>query len=178
MDIGKRIKELRLAHGLTQDELALRAGLTKGFISLLERNKSSVSLEALSEVVTVLGESLSDFFLPDAEKRFVFGRQDRVTVENQQIDRFELLVPGSTTMAMEPCLLVLAPQERLGPQEPHNGEELGYVVKGRVSILLGALSCIAKAGDCFSYKARQQHSILNVGHLPAQVLLITWPPQF
>ena len=63
MDVGKRIKELRLANQLTQDELALRAKLTKGFISLLERNKSSVSLDSLSGVLSVLGENLSTFFL-------------------------------------------------------------------------------------------------------------------
>ena len=178
MDIGKRIKELRLANQLTQHELALRAEVTKGFISLLERNKSSVSLDTLLEVLTVLGENLSMFFSADTFKLFVFGKQDRVQVNNQGIAKFELLIPGSTTMAMEPCLLVLAPKERLSHGGPHNGEELGYVIRGRVSISLGRKSSIAKAGNCFSYKAHEEHSILNVGRSSAEVLLVTWPPQF
>ena len=177
MDIGKRIQEIRTAHQLTQEELAVRAGVTKGFISLLERNKSSVSLETLEAVLEVLGERLSSFFSTDATQPFVFGKQDRTALEDQGSDKFELLVPGSTTMAMEPVRMVLAPGQRFGPHASHNGEEFGYVIRGRLSITLGRRSSIAKAGDSFSYKAQQEHSIRNVGRSPAEVLFVTWPPQ-
>src|ERR1700733_2226878 len=105
VDIGKRIREIRTAHQLTQEELAVRAGVTKGFISLLESDKSSVSLETLSAVLEVLGERLSSFFSTDAIQPFVFGRQERTALDDQGCDKFELLIPGSTTMAMEPCRL-------------------------------------------------------------------------
>ena len=178
MDIGGRIREVRLANQLTQKELADRAGVTKGFISLLERNKSSVSLETLSAVLEVLGEPLSAFFSPDATQPFVFGKQDRTALEDRGCDKFELLVPGSTTMAMEPVRIVLGPGQRFGPHASHNGEEFGYVIRGRLSVMLGRRSTIAKAGDSFSYKAQQEHSIKNVGRSPAELLFVTWPPQF
>ncbi len=178
MDIGKRIREFRLAHQLTQQELAVRAGVTKGFISLLERDKSSVSLETLSEVLAVVGERISTFFSADALQPFVFGRQDRTSLSDQGIEKFELLIPGSTTMAMEPCRLVLAPGQGLRPHGSHSGEEFGYVIRGRVSITLGRRSAIAKAGDSFSYKAQPEHSMQNAGRSPAEVLFVTWPPQF
>ena len=178
MNIGKQIKDLRLGNQLTQEELAVRAGVTKGFISLLERDKSSVSLETLSEVLAVLGESLSSFFSVSTAASFVFGKQNRVAINNQAIDKFQLLIPGSTTMAMEPCLLTLAPQQKLWHKEPHNGEEFGYVIRGRVSIGVGRRAYTAKAGECFSYKSQQEHFVLNVGRSPAEVLLVTWPPQF
>ena len=108
----------------------------------------------------------------------MFGKQERTAFNNQRIDKFELLIPGSTTMAMEPCLIVLAPRQRLAHGGSHNGEEFGYVIRGRVSVRLGRRSSIAKAGDCFSYKADQEHSILNVSRSMAKVLIITWPPQF
>lgn len=178
MDIGKRIRDFRLAHQLTQQELAVRAGVTKGFISQLERNKSSISLETLAGVLEVLGERLNTFFSSDALQPFVFGKQDRTQLNDQGCDKFELLVPGSTTMAMEPCRLVLAPGQRFGPHGAHNGEEFGYVIKGRLSISLGRRSAIAKAGDSFSYKAQQEHSMRNIGRSPSEVLFVTWPPQF
>ncbi|MBI1873248.1 MAG: cupin domain-containing protein [Acidobacteria bacterium] len=178
MDIGKRIKEFRLAHQLTQQELANRAGVTKGFISLLERNKSSVSLETLSEVLEVLGERISTFFSSDALQPFVFGRHDRTALADQGADKFELLIPGSTTMAMEPCRLVLGAGQRLRLHAAHSGEEFGYVIKGRVAVSLGRRSAVAKAGDAFTYKAQQEHSLQNVGRSAAEVLFVTWPPQF
>ena len=75
MDLGKRIRELRLANQLTQDELAARSDLSAAFISLLESNKSSVSIEYLTKVLTVLGETLSDFFSTEDQKAFVFGKK-------------------------------------------------------------------------------------------------------
>jgi transcriptional regulator with XRE-family HTH domain len=178
VDIGKRIQEIRLAHQVTQEELAVRAGVTKGFISQLERNKSSVSLETLEAVLEVLGERLSTFFSTDARQPFVFNKQDRTALEDLGCDKFELLVPNSTTMAMEPVRMVLGPGQRFGPHTSHNGEEFGYVIRGRLSVTLGRRSSVAKAGDSFSYKAQQEHSFKNVGRSPAEVLFVTWPPQF
>jgi len=178
MDIGKRIKELRLANQLTQDELAARSDLSAAFISMLERNKSSVSIEYLIKVLTVLGENLSDFFSSDDKKTYVFGKKDRVEIKDQGIDKFELLIPTSTTMAMEPAKLVIAQNQKFGPIKPHSGEEIGYIIKGRVLIYLDKRKKIAKAGCCFQYKADQEHSFENVGKSIAEILLTTWPPQF
>jgi transcriptional regulator with XRE-family HTH domain len=178
MDIGKRIKELRLANQLTQDELAARSDLTAAFISMVESNKSSISLEYLIKILTVLGESLSNFFSSDDQKAYVFAKKDRVEIKDQGIDKFELLIPTSTTMAMEPSRLVIGQKQKLGPIKPHSGEEIGYVIKGRVLICLDKRKKLAKAGSCFQYKADQEHSFENVGKSEAEILLITWPPQF
>lgn len=167
-----------MGHHLTQQELAVRAGLTKGFISLLERNKSSVSLETLTEVLAVLGEPINTFFSSEGRQPFVFGKQDRTPLNDQGCDKFELLIPGSTTMAMEPCRLVLGPGQRTRPHGSHSGEEFGYVIRGRVSIMLGRRTAIAKAGDSFNYKAQHEHSMQNAGRSPAEVLFVTWPPRF
>jgi transcriptional regulator with XRE-family HTH domain len=178
MDIGKRIKELRLANQLTQDELAARSDLSAAFISMLESNKSSVSIEYLTKVLTVLGESLSDFFSSDDKRTYVFGKRDRVEIKDLGIDKFELLIPGSTTMAMEPSKLVIAQNQIFGPIKPHSGEVIGYIIKGRVLICLDKRKNIAKTGFCFQYRADQEHSFVNIGKSIAEILLITWPPQF
>jgi transcriptional regulator with XRE-family HTH domain len=177
MDIGRRMKELRLGSGLTQEELAARTSLTKGFISLLERNKTSVSLDTLSHILTVLGESLSNFFAPEESRTVVFQKKDRVLVEESGIAKFELLVPASTNWLMDPSLLTLAPNEQLGPHEPHSGEEFGFVLRGGLIIGLGRTRYNAKRGDCFYYKAEQKHFLANSGVSEAVVLLITAPPQ-
>ena len=64
LNIGSKIKALRLASDLTQEELANRARLTKGFISQLENEKfqTSISLDSLADILDALGVSLSEFF--------------------------------------------------------------------------------------------------------------------
>jgi transcriptional regulator with XRE-family HTH domain len=69
MKIGERIKNLRKLSALTQEELAERAGLTKGFISQVERDRTSISLDSLVQILEALGENISEFFLDIEETR-------------------------------------------------------------------------------------------------------------
>ena len=72
MDIGHKIKQLRIQNGLTLEELASRTELTKGFLSQLERNLTSPSIITLADIVEALGSSMSDFFKEDTEEKIVF----------------------------------------------------------------------------------------------------------
>ncbi|MFQ6079074.1 MAG: helix-turn-helix domain-containing protein, partial [Thermodesulfobacteriota bacterium] len=62
MKIGERIRNLRQLSSLTQEELAERAELTKGFISQVERDRTSISLDSLVQILDALDENISDFF--------------------------------------------------------------------------------------------------------------------
>ena len=73
MDIGHRMKELRIQYGLTQQELADRAELTKGFISQLERNQNSPSIGTLLDIIQCLGTTPAEFFTDD---RLFFRRSE------------------------------------------------------------------------------------------------------
>ena len=61
MDIGHKIKQLRIQKGLTLEELASRSELTKGFLSQMERNLTSPSIATLNDIVEALGSTLSEF---------------------------------------------------------------------------------------------------------------------
>lgn len=76
MDIGHKIKQLRIQKGLTLEELASRSELTKGFLSQTERNLTSPSIATLNDIVEALGTSLSEFFKEDKEERIVFRKRD------------------------------------------------------------------------------------------------------
>ena len=62
MDIGRRLKDLRILNDLTLEELASRSELTKGFLSQVERNLTSPSISTLEDILEALGTNLSDFF--------------------------------------------------------------------------------------------------------------------
>ena len=76
MEIGEKIKNLRTILGLTQEELAERAELTKGFISQLERGLTSPSVSSLEDVLEALGTNISDFFKEEKNERVVFSKKD------------------------------------------------------------------------------------------------------
>lgn len=69
MDIGNRLKELRVLKGLTQEELADRSELSKGFISQLERNLTSPSIATLMDILQCLGTTIGEFFIGEPEDR-------------------------------------------------------------------------------------------------------------
>ena len=76
MEIGNKIKDLRVQKGLTQEELADRAELSKGFISQLERDLTSPSIATLIDLLQVLGTTPKDFFDDESENQIVFHKQD------------------------------------------------------------------------------------------------------
>ena len=76
IEIGKKIKRLRLQRGLTQEELADRCELSKGFISLLERDLTSPSITTLTDVLESLGSDLRSFFSEPGNEKLVFGEED------------------------------------------------------------------------------------------------------
>ena len=69
MDIGAKIKRLRLSNQLTLEELANRSELTKGFLSQLERDLTSPSIATLENILEALGTNLKDFFSEDENYR-------------------------------------------------------------------------------------------------------------
>jgi transcriptional regulator with XRE-family HTH domain len=69
MNIGQRIKQLRIKNNLTLEELASRCELTKGFLSQLERDLTSPSISTLNDIVEALGMSLSQFFQEENRRK-------------------------------------------------------------------------------------------------------------
>jgi len=178
LEIGKRIKDLRLAAELTQEELANRAQLTKGFISQIENDQTSISLDSLIDILDALDLSISEFFSDDdATERIVFTRDDRVSLTGRGVKSFELLVPGSTNKLMDPILVTLDADESLPIEEPHNGEEFGYVLSGHLVIKYGKRTFRLKKDDCFYFEADKGHQFANMGRSKVTFVWVMTPPQ-
>jgi len=178
MKIGERIKNLRQLSNLTQEELAERANLTKGFISQIERDLTSISLDSLVQILDALDESIPDFFRGSAEEKIVYREKDRVAIDKERIEKFELLIPGSTNRRLEPILLTLRQGQVTPKERPHEGEEFGYVLQGRITLRFGREVLKLKKGECFYISAEKEHWLQNPGSREAVVLWITSPPSF
>lgn len=177
MDIGETIRRLRVQHGLTQEELGLRTDLTKGFISQLERNLTSPSIATLMDILECLGTDLQHFFAEEPPSKLVFSEEDTFTTETPEYT-IRWLVPNAQKNRMEPILVTLAPGGATALDDPHDGEEWGYVLAGQVTVQLGNQVHRARKGESFSFIPSAPHRIQNVGRSEARILWVSTPPTF
>lgn len=177
MDIGHKIKQLRVQKGLTLEELASRCELTKGFLSQMERNLTSPSIATLNDILEALGTSLSDFFREAKEEKVVFQSKD-FFVDERDGYTVNWIVPNSQKNEMEPILIELHPGEKTFEVSPHDGEEFGYVLEGRVSLINGDKEHILKKGETFYLDGKNFHYLKNDRKTVAKVLWVSTPPLF
>jgi len=178
--IGEKIKNLRLAQELTQEDLANRSDLTKGFISLLERNLQSPSLDTLEHILNALDTRASEFFRDEGAAEVVFHRKQRVTIKNEEEAgvRREVLIAGAQDREMDLLLVTLEPGAITYQERAHYGDECGFVLAGRIVINLSKETYLAAAGDSFYYTANKKHWIENKSDKAARFLWISAPPSF
>ena len=177
MEIGTKIKELRLKNNLTQEELGDRCELTKGFISQLENDLTTPSIDTLNDIVTILGSNLSEFFDERKEDPVVFKKEDYFVKENED-GSITWLVPSAQKNAMEPIVMTLAPHAESEQDMPHEGEEFGYVLSGKIKLVLGKKTFAVRKGETFYFKPDKKHYIINDADKNSEVLWISCPPNF
>ena len=177
MDIGNKLKELRVLKGLTQEELADRSELSKGFISQLERNLTSPSITTLMDILQCLGTSIGEFFNEAPDEQIVFGKQDYfVKVDTEYKNEIKWIIPNAQKNTMEPIYLTLEAGGSTCPDTPHEGEEFGYILQGTVSIHLGNKTYKAKKGESFYYTAEKTHFLSSKSG--AVLIWVSSPPSF
>lgn len=179
MEIGSKLKELRMAKGLTQEELADRAELSKGFISQLERDLTSPSIATLVDILQCLGTNLKDFFCDVSDDQVVFHESDYFEKRDTDLkSTIEWIIPNAQKNMMEPIRLTLEPGGSTYPDIPHEGEEFGYVLSGSITIHLGQKIFKAKKGEAFYFTPNTQHYITAGKKTGATLIWVSTPPSF
>lgn len=177
MEIGSKIKELRIVKGLTQEELADRAELSKSFISQLERDLTSPSIATLSDLLQCLGVSIAEFFAEEDDNQVVFKEEDYFEKTDRELkNKIEWIIPNAQKNIMEPIRLTLAAGGETYPDNPHEGEEFGFVLKGEICVHVGNHAYGVKAGESFYYRPEKKHYISS--RQGAQIIWVSSPPSF
>ncbi|MDD5293887.1 MAG: XRE family transcriptional regulator [Candidatus Izemoplasmatales bacterium] len=177
--IGRKVRELRLENGLTQEELADRSELTKGFISQVERGLSTPSITTLQDILEALGSNLADFFAGDDEDVIVFSEdQFFEKIDEEHKLRIQWIVPNAQKYEMEPVLMELKPGGMAYDDDAHAGEEFGYVLEGEVTLKVGKRKFRVKKGETFYYTSNKIHTLENLSSRKAIVLWVSTPPMF
>ena len=177
MDLGKKIKRMRHQKGLTQEELADRCELTKGYISQLENDLNSPSIATLTDILVALGSSLSEFFKEETEEKVVFSKEEFIEKDSDGV-LFHWLIPNAQKNMLEPVLVELSEGVSTARDIPHEGEEFGYVLEGKIAVLLGGKQYLCRKGEAFYYNAGKPHLIVNKSKGKARFLWVSTPPNF
>ena len=175
MKIGKKIKQIRLQQGLTQEELADRCELSKGFISQLEHDSTSPSISTLIDILTALGTTLDQFFQKEKREQFVFTKQDMFEKEDEN-SVITWLVPNAQKNEMEPILVFLDAGARTSSYNPHEGEMFGYVTQGEITLVMNDKRYPVKKGESFYVSEPGDHYIEAISK--ANFIWVSTPPIF
>ena len=176
MNVGQRIRQLRTKNNLTQEELASRCELTKGYLSQLENDLATPSLPTLQDIVVALGTNMSQFFKEDERQEKVTFEEEDFFVDEKDGYTIRWIVPNAQKNEMEPIRLTLQAGGSTYPDNPHEGEEFGYVLSGRVRVHLGKQTYAVKKGESFYYRADQTHYISSESG--ATFIWVSTPPSF
>ena len=177
MNLGEKIKRMRLQKALSQEELADRCELTKGYISQLENNLNSPSIATLTDILAALGSNLAEFFQEETEEKIVYSKNEFIEKDSDGV-LLNWLIPNAQKNMMEPILVELEEGAETAGDVPHEGEEFGYVLEGKLAVVLGNKHYNCKKGEAFYYPANKPHCILNKGKGKARFLWISTPPNF
>ena len=177
MEIGKKIKEMRIKNGLTQEELASRCELTKGFLSQLENDLTSPSIATLADIVEALGSDMSLFFKKEKSEQVVFTKEDYF-IDEKENSSIHWIVPNAQKNEMEPILLTLESHGQSNEILPHEGEEFAYVLAGKVDLVFEEETHTLAKGETFYIKGNRHHILVNRYAQKAKIIWVCTPPIF
>lgn len=176
--VGNRLREARIRAGLTQTEVAKRAGLSISFVRLVERGKSDISLARLLRWTTIFGIPVADIVTePIADDIEIVTPAERVLVPSREAGvHFWLLSLGGNRL-IEPAIFDLAHGAQMRRAVSYDGEEAAFVLRGRVSLWVGDRQIHLNEGDAVYYSSSAPHRYANEGRGPASVLVTTTNPR-
>ena len=179
-DLGQRLRALRLARGLSQRELAKRAGVSNAIISLIEQNRSSPSVGSLKKVLDGLPLSLAEFFAGEAAPSppVFFRAADLVELAGGAISYRQI---GRDLAGRAVQIL----HERYQPGADtgeamlrHESEEGGVVVRGQLEVTIDGERRLLGPGDAYYFDSRRPHRFRNTGSEECEVVSACAPPSF
>jgi transcriptional regulator with XRE-family HTH domain len=182
--LGELIRDLRRARGLTLQELADNIGKSVGYLSQVERNKSTLSIAALMDISRALGVPMNWFFQvaadqPEDERDTVVREGSRRRMDFTNLGLREELLSPNLRGPLELLLSVIEPGASSG-EEPysHSGHEAGLVIEGTLDLWVGERHFRLQPGDSFSFKSTEPHRCANPGDVVTKVVWVITPPSY
>ncbi|EZQ18029.1 cupin domain-containing protein [Pseudomonas sp. G11-1] len=182
MDVGARLKTIRKLKGLSQRELAKRAGVTNSTISMIEKNSVSPSVSSLKKVLAGIPMSLVEFFAVEAPadqpRKVVYRTGELLDIGSNEVI-MQLVGKDHPDRSLSFLRETYPPAADTGPDMlSHQGEEAGIVVQGRLELTVGAEIHVLDTGDSYYFESSQPHRFNNPFDEPCVLISATTPANF
>jgi transcriptional regulator with XRE-family HTH domain len=180
--VGGRIRELRNHRGISLRELSRRSGLSPGFLSLVERGRSSLALTSLRKIADALNADVGAFFA-DGRVEPQDHHLPHITRADQPGDvaiagykrTYKLLSGRVPNRKLEPILVTIEPSDVFDEPSTHEGEDFAYVLSGELVYTVSSVDYRLKPGDSIHHLSTVPHTFRNDTQEPAVVLWVnTW----
>jgi transcriptional regulator with XRE-family HTH domain len=187
LKIGNKVRELRHKHRNTLQDLAIKTGLSKPFLSQIENDHVVPPVATLLRLARALNVTMAHFFRDQdsGEKVSVTRKHERLPIERRPHQykgevnyQYEALETHRLNKQMEPYLVRFGPQETSGMAfMSHDGEEFLYLLEGRLEFRTGDRVEILEAGDTLYFESDVSHSFRCLGDEAAEALVVAWSPR-
>ena len=180
VDLGARIRALRLARGETLRRLAADAGVTESFLSQVERGVASPSIASVQRIARALGQSIAELFAADERAGIVVRARDRRRVVYQGLGAIDEFLTRATDGRLQVILSTIEPGGGTGDEAytHESDEEVVVVLEGALDLWVGPEHFRLEAGDAVTHSSRLPHRNTNPGPGVARVLFCMTPPSF
>jgi transcriptional regulator with XRE-family HTH domain len=179
--LGERVRAHRERLGITTQELADRASVTRAMVSQVERGQVAPSLSTLLNLASALGIDVGDLFgAPKTNGRVVRRNERRVVDYPGQEVRDEWLSADSTARLLV-LRSIVGPGSGNGPQLLSHGSEVEFVfvLSGAITILIeGEEPVSLNQGDSLTFASSAPHGFANHGTEPAELIWVSTPGRY
>jgi transcriptional regulator with XRE-family HTH domain len=183
-ELGSRLRTARRTKGWTMKQLAATAGCSESLLSKIENGKNLPSLPLLHRLVQVLETNIGWLFGDRASQRnIVFRAGQRPVIALDPRHRgegiaLERVIPFSDMHLLQCNIHHIAEGGSSAGPIAHEGEEVGYVLAGRIELIVDGKSHRLAAGDAFVFRSDRQHAYRNIGEGAASIFWVNTPPTF
>jgi transcriptional regulator with XRE-family HTH domain len=180
IEVGKQLRAVRTAFGLSQRELARRAGVTNGMVSLIEQDRVSPSVGSLQKILSAFPMTMAEFFTRDMQDRqdVVFRADELPDVGTRDI-QYRLVAASRRERKMSILWESYAPGTDTGEDLlTHSGEEGGVIIDGELELTVAGETQLLGPGDAYYFDSRLPHRFRNTGQVPVRIVSANSPPTF
>jgi transcriptional regulator with XRE-family HTH domain len=174
VQIGERIKLLRFSKNMTIKKLAMKTGLSVGFISNVERDVNSPTISSLQKICRALDTDMADFFTSIKNSSHVLRKENRQSLQGGVHAQFMVEMFSLPRKKLQPSFIEIIPGGQYGDETMcHDNEEICLIMEGQVHFWAGKEEYVLEEGDCVYVEALIPHWLRNKGPGTARTFWVT-----
>lgn len=176
--VAAHIKAARIKRGSTLDQLAADTGLDKGYLSRVERGQKSPSIATVLKISKALDVSVAQLLgeVLDDDAIQVTRADKRVSLKvarQQSKSEFEGLTRAIGRHGLEAFIIYPSAEFSADGKVDHHGEEILFVLEGRIEVRFADRTIILGAGDCVQFAGHLQHEVRRVSPKASALIAVS-----